>query len=192
MSWKSSTIAIFKPLLIKHNECTLHFWKLLIFFYLDKRGQELSCMFSLWYAIGNTHSLTSYRGTFAICFDKYCILLLDGSRILIKIPFHIHRVKENNSTITTMELMPHPTKHLSTVHPSKYHPTQQPNQWSRPYVVYYLPTQYHRTISSNKFSNSNSNWSCARQTPATPSSGGYSWFSKVKALGVTRKKSRTC
>merc|ERR1712168_326113 len=64
------------------------------------------------------------------------------------------RVKENNSTITTMELMPHPTKHLSTVHPSKYHPTQQPNQWSRPYVVYYLPTQYHRTISSNKFSNS--------------------------------------
>merc|ERR1712200_347559 len=77
------------------------------------------------------------------------------------------RVKENNSTITTMELMPHPTKHLSTVHPSKYHPTQQPNQWSRPYVVYYLPTQYHRTISSNKFSNSN--WSCARQTPATPS-----------------------
>merc|ERR1711953_387138 len=62
------------------------------------------------------------------------------------------RVKENNSTITTMELMPHPTKHLSTVHPSKYHPTQQPNQWSRPNVVYYLPTQYHRTISSNKFS----------------------------------------
>merc|ERR1712083_332217 len=64
------------------------------------------------------------------------------------------RVKENNSTITTMELMPHPTKHLSTVHPSKCQPTQLN------YVVsYYLPTQYHRTNSSNKFSNSN--WSCA-------------------------------
>ena len=32
-----------KPL--KLQQCTLHFWKPLIFSYLDKRGQERSCMF---------------------------------------------------------------------------------------------------------------------------------------------------
>ena len=34
-----------KPL--KLQQCTLHFGKPLIFFYMDKRGQEHSCMFSL-------------------------------------------------------------------------------------------------------------------------------------------------
>ena len=32
---------------IARFDCTLHFWKPQIFFYLDKRGQERSCMFSL-------------------------------------------------------------------------------------------------------------------------------------------------
>ena len=45
----------------------------LIFFYLDKRGQEHICMFSLWYAIWKTHRFTTYGGTFAICFDKHCM-----------------------------------------------------------------------------------------------------------------------
>ena len=36
-------LVILKPL--KLQQCTLHFWKPLIFFYLDKRGQEHSCMF---------------------------------------------------------------------------------------------------------------------------------------------------
>ena len=38
--WRLVTL---KPL--KLQQCTLHFWKPLIFFYLDKRGQEPSCMF---------------------------------------------------------------------------------------------------------------------------------------------------
>ena len=37
--WRLVTL---KPL--KLQQCTLHFWKPLIFFYLDKRGQECSCM----------------------------------------------------------------------------------------------------------------------------------------------------
>ena len=40
--WRPVTL---KPL--KLQQCTLHFWKPLIFFYLDKRGQEHSFMFSL-------------------------------------------------------------------------------------------------------------------------------------------------
>ena len=52
--WRLVTL---KPL--KLQQCTLHFWKPLIFFYLDKRGQERSLMFSLWYAIRNTHRYTS-------------------------------------------------------------------------------------------------------------------------------------
>ena len=44
---------------LKLQQCTLHFLKPLIFFNLDKRGQKRSCMFSLWYAIRNTHRFTS-------------------------------------------------------------------------------------------------------------------------------------
>ena len=44
---------------LKLQQCSLHFWKPLIFFYLGKRGQERSCMFSLWYAIENTHRFAS-------------------------------------------------------------------------------------------------------------------------------------
>ena len=40
--WRLVTL---KPL--KLQQCTLHFRKPLIFFYMDKRGQEHSCMFSL-------------------------------------------------------------------------------------------------------------------------------------------------
>ena len=40
--WRLVTL---KPL--KLQQCTLHFWKPLIFFFLEKRGQECSCMFSL-------------------------------------------------------------------------------------------------------------------------------------------------
>ena len=52
--WRLVTL---KPL--KLPQCTLHFWKPLIFFCLDKRGQENSCIFSLWYAIVNTHRFAS-------------------------------------------------------------------------------------------------------------------------------------
>ena len=54
--WRLVTL---KPL--KLQQCTLHFWKPLIFFYLYKRGQEHSCMFSLWYAIGKTHRFTLWN-----------------------------------------------------------------------------------------------------------------------------------
>ena len=30
---------------LKLQQCTLHFWKPLVFFYLDNRGKECSCMF---------------------------------------------------------------------------------------------------------------------------------------------------
>ena len=52
--WRFVTL---KPL--KLQQYILHFWKPLIFFYLDKRSQERSCMFSLWYAIVNTYRFTS-------------------------------------------------------------------------------------------------------------------------------------
>ena len=52
-------LVILKPL--KLQQCILHFWKPLMFFYMDNRGQEHSFMFSLWYVIGNTHRFTSYN-----------------------------------------------------------------------------------------------------------------------------------
>ena len=44
---------------LKLQQCTLHFWKPPVFIFLDKRDQEHSCIFSLWYAIGNTLRFTS-------------------------------------------------------------------------------------------------------------------------------------
>ena len=44
---------------LKLQQCTLHFWKPPVFIFLDKRDQERSCIFSLWYAIGNTLRFTS-------------------------------------------------------------------------------------------------------------------------------------
>ena len=49
--WRLVTL---KPL--KVQQYTSHFRKPLIFFFLDKRGQQRSCMFSLWYAIMNRAS----------------------------------------------------------------------------------------------------------------------------------------
>ena len=49
--WRLVTL---KPL--KLQQCTLHFWKPLIFFCLDKRGQEHSCIFSL----GTIHILRKH------------------------------------------------------------------------------------------------------------------------------------
>ena len=54
--WRLVTL---KPL--KLQECTLHFWKPLIFFFLDKRGEEHSSMSSLWYAIILLHRFTWKR-----------------------------------------------------------------------------------------------------------------------------------
>ena len=34
---------------LKLQQCTLHFWKPPVFIFLDKRDQEHSCIFSLWY-----------------------------------------------------------------------------------------------------------------------------------------------
>ena len=47
----------FKPL--KLQQCTLHFRKPLIFFCFDKKDQDHSCMFSLWYTFFYTHRFTS-------------------------------------------------------------------------------------------------------------------------------------
>ena len=66
--WRLVTL---KPL--KLHQCTLHFWKPPIFFFLDKRGQECSCMFSLWCAIRNTHRFTSWNRKGAYCFMDHCI-----------------------------------------------------------------------------------------------------------------------
>merc|ERR1712086_555595 len=71
------------------------------------------------------------------------------------------RVKENNSTTTTMVDMP--LKHPNTLHPSKCQATPLDDRSTYMlafffkgcmYVVYCLPTQYLRIIISNKFSNS--------------------------------------
>ena len=43
---------------LKLQQCTLHFWKPPVFIFLDKRDQERSCIFSLWYAITNTLRFT--------------------------------------------------------------------------------------------------------------------------------------
>ena len=43
--FKSDMPVTLKPL--KLQQCTLHFWKPPVFFYMDKRGQEFSCMIRL-------------------------------------------------------------------------------------------------------------------------------------------------
>ena len=52
--WRFVTL---KPL--KLQQCTLHFWKPPVFVSLDKRDQEHSWIFRLWYAIANTQRFTS-------------------------------------------------------------------------------------------------------------------------------------
>ena len=59
------------------------------------------------------------------------------------------RVKANNSTTTTM--VPTLPKHQSTRRPSKWPLTDLHNMIWLFVVYFFLPTQYHRTISSNKF-----------------------------------------
>ena len=44
---------------LKLQQCISHFWKPPVFTFLDKRDQERSCIFRLWYAIVNTLRFTS-------------------------------------------------------------------------------------------------------------------------------------